>query len=117
MEFLLDESADFPLAKALTDLSHDVTAIAHDYPYALKDTEVLAIAQREERVLITKDRDFGELIFRRRLPHFGVILFRLHLEDVQTKFIWLDYVITNHTAELKQFIVITPRGIRIRRAD
>jgi predicted nuclease of predicted toxin-antitoxin system len=38
---------------------------------------VLAIATAEQRVLLTNDKDFGELIFRRRLPHAGVILFRL----------------------------------------
>ena len=76
MWFLLDESADFPLAAYLTALGHDVTAIAHDYPHALPDTDVLAIATRERRILITNDRDFGELIVRRHYPHHGVILFR-----------------------------------------
>ena len=90
MTFLLDESADFPLAKVLTDLNHDVTTIARDYPHALKDREVLAIAQREERVLLTNDRDFGELIFRQQLPHSGVILFRLGSEDIATKTAWLQ---------------------------
>ncbi len=51
MRFLLDESADFPLAAYLRGLGHDVTAIARDYPHALKDREVLAIAQREQRIL------------------------------------------------------------------
>ncbi len=64
MKFLLDESADFPLASFLKQLGHDVTAIAHDYPHALKDREVLSIAREEQRILIANDRDFGELIFR-----------------------------------------------------
>ena len=51
--------------------------IARDHPRALPDEEVLSIALREDRILITNDRDFGELIFRQRLPHSGVILFRL----------------------------------------
>ncbi|MGH2369863.1 MAG: DUF5615 family PIN-like protein, partial [Chloroflexota bacterium] len=65
MPFLLDESADFPLATHLKEWGHDVTAIAHDYPHALSDQDVLAIAVREQRVLITNDLDFGELIVRR----------------------------------------------------
>jgi|SRR5579875_40933 len=69
MKFLLDESADYPLAQFLRDLGHDVTAIAHEHPHALKDAEVLKIAVSERRVLITNDRDFGELVFRRRLGH------------------------------------------------
>src|SRR5215213_1408209 len=103
MKFLLDESADFPLAKVLTDLNHDVTTIVHDYPRAIKDKEVLAIAQREGRILITNDRDFGELIFRQRLRHSGVILFRLGSEDIATKTSWLEYLLTNYAQELSQF--------------
>jgi len=69
MKFLLDESADYPLAGHLRSLGYDVTAFAHDYPSALKDWQVLSLAHNEERVVITNDRDFGELVFRRQLPH------------------------------------------------
>lgn len=115
MKFLLDENADFPLGHFLKGLGHDVTAIAHDYPAALKDSQVLAIALREQRILITNDLDFGELIFRQRLPHSGIILFRLGDESLATKSIWLKHVIDNHTHELKQFLVISERGVRVRR--
>ncbi|MDQ3927647.1 MAG: DUF5615 family PIN-like protein [Chloroflexota bacterium] len=117
MKFLLDESADYPLAKHLTDLGYDVKAIAYDYPQALRDSEVLAIAQQEERILITNDTDFGELIFRRRLSHAGVVLFRLGSESVTAKIRWLDYVLAQHAEQLEQFIVVTERGVRIRRAQ
>ncbi|HEX8598841.1 MAG TPA: DUF5615 family PIN-like protein [Chloroflexia bacterium] len=116
MKFLLDESADFQLVKYLADLGHDVKAIAHDYPQALQDTEVLAIAQQEERILITNDTDFGELIFRRRLSHAGVVLFRLGSESLAAKILWLDHVLAQHVEQLDQFVVITERGVRVRRA-
>lgn len=115
MKFLLDESADFPLASYLKALGHDVTAIAHDYPHALKDEEVLKIAQQEKRILITNDRDFGELIFRQKLPHHGVILFRLGEEDIETKKAWLERVLVDYQKNLQHFIVVTDRGIRIRK--
>ena len=57
MRFLLDESADYPLSDFLQKYWHDVTAIAHDYPQSLSDLQVLAIAQEEQRILITNDRD------------------------------------------------------------
>ncbi|HEX8228055.1 MAG TPA: DUF5615 family PIN-like protein [Chloroflexia bacterium] len=117
MKFLLDESADFPLGTYLTNLGHDVKAIAYDYPQALRDREVLAIAHQEERILITNDTDFGELIFRRRLSHAGVVLFRLGSESVAAKIFWLDYVLAQHAEHLDQFIVVTERGIRVRRAQ
>lgn len=115
MRFLLDESADFPLAAFLQSQGYDVTAIAHDYPHALKDHEVLAIARQEQRILITNDRDFGELIVRQKLTHAGVILFRLHDEDLPTKQRWLTYVLTHHRHDLRHLIVITGQKVRIRR--
>jgi predicted nuclease of predicted toxin-antitoxin system len=115
MKFLLDESADFTLAAFLQDLGHDVTGIAHDYPKALRDNDVLAIAHREARILITNDRDFGELVIRQSLPHSGVILFRLRNEALAVKQARLAHVLGNYGDQLQHFIVITQTRIRIRR--
>jgi predicted nuclease of predicted toxin-antitoxin system len=115
MKFLLDESADFTLSAFLQDLGHDVTGIAHDYPKALRDSDVLAIAHGEARILITNDRDFGELVIRQRLPHSGVILFRLRNEAFTVKQARLAYVLGNYSDQLQHFIVITQNRIRIRR--
>lgn len=114
MKFLLDESADYPLVHFLRGIGHDVTAIAHDYPGALKDHEVLEIAVREGRVVIANDKDFGELVVRRRLPHAGVILFRLDDEELPIKIAWLEYVLDGYADRLTELIVITQRGVRVR---
>jgi predicted nuclease of predicted toxin-antitoxin system len=116
MKFPLDESADARLAAFLIARGHDVTAIARDYAQALPDWAVLAIAHRERRVLIANDRDFGELVIRQRLPHAGVILFRLTPIDLASKIARLDDVLTHYGEELDQFIVVTDRRIRVRRA-
>ena len=50
----------------LTDLGHDVLSAREIDPRAT-DEALLALANRERRVLITEDKDFGELIFVRRL--------------------------------------------------
>jgi predicted nuclease of predicted toxin-antitoxin system len=116
MKFLLDESADSRLSVYLSDHGHDVTVIAREYPHALSDREVLSIGRQEERTLITNDRDFGELVFRLRLPHSGVILFRLRTTALATKTSRLDYVITHYTAHLNNFLVVTDRRVRVRRS-
>jgi predicted nuclease of predicted toxin-antitoxin system len=77
MKFLLDQSADARLVTYLRQLGHDVTRIARDYPPGLLDPKILSLARAEGRILITDDRDFGELIFRLQLPHAGVIFLRL----------------------------------------
>ncbi len=114
MRFLLDESADWPLAGYLLARGHEVTAIAHGYPASLPDTEVLAVAVAEGRILITNDRDFGELIVRRGLPHRGIIFFRLGDESIETKCAWLELVLSQHSGDLDALITVTDHGIRVR---
>jgi predicted nuclease of predicted toxin-antitoxin system len=114
MRFLLDESADLPLQAHLRAHGHEATAIAHEYPGALDDEQVLDIAVREDRILITNDRDFGELVFRRRLEHRGIILFRLGDESIAVKIAWLDHVPATYAERLRDFIVINDRGVRVR---
>lgn len=114
MRFLLDESADFRLAKFLRECGHDAVAIGQDYPHSLADDAVLAIALREQRILITSDRDFGELVVRYQSAHAGVILFRLDETDIELKRTWLARLLDEYHDELRQFFIITARGIRRR---
>jgi len=117
MRFLLDESTEYRLAAFLKDQGHDVTAIAHDYPHALSDGEVLALAHREERILITNDRDFGDLIFHARLPHSGVIFFRLPAATVETKIAQLEHILIKYADQLQHFLVVTDKSVRVRRTS
>jgi predicted nuclease of predicted toxin-antitoxin system len=114
MRFLLDESAELRIAPALRDDGHDVTTVVHDHSASLTDREVLRIANDERRILITNDRDFGELVFGHKLPHAGIVYFRLPLDttaDQKTR--WLRRILTDHADALGRFIVVTPGGIRV----
>lgn len=65
--------------------------------------------------LITNDRDFGELIFRRRLPHAGVIYFRLPLaSSALDKIARLQQVLVTHADRLTHFLVVEPDEVRER---
>ena len=115
MRFVLDQSTDARLIPALRARGHDATRIGSDYPAGLTDQAVLTLAQAEQRILITDDRDFGELVFRLRQPHAGVIFLRLGEEgDLATKISRLDYVLTFYAGRLDQFLVVTPQRVRIR---
>jgi len=115
VKFLLDESAEFRIAAFLRDRGHDVTAIAHDYPASRTDHEVLAIARAEQRTVITNDKDFGDLVFRDQLEHYGVILFRFPSGHTQRKIEALGRALASHGDDMHQFIVLDRRGVRVRR--
>ena len=114
MKFLLDESADARLADYLSHVGHDVTTIARDHTPSIQDTEVLAIAHRTSRILITNDKDFGDLVFARRQPHAGVVLFRLITTDLSVKIARLDHVLAHYADQLDQFLVVSLRNVRVR---
>src|SRR5579859_3945531 len=117
MKFLLDENADARLATYLERLGHDVTSVARGYTPGASDASLLSLAEAEQRILITNDRDFGELVFHQRHTHTGVILFRLRSVSLASKIAALDRTLTQHTEELDQFLVVTERGVRIRRGS
>ncbi|MBS1625691.1 MAG: DUF5615 family PIN-like protein [Bacteroidetes bacterium] len=81
---------------------------------SIPDDEVLKIAYEDERVLITTDKDFGELVFRLRLPTRGVLLLRIPELSHEEKSNLLQSVIPRIYAELSgAFTVITKEKIRI----
>jgi predicted nuclease of predicted toxin-antitoxin system len=100
MRFLLDEGLPFRLATHLHTLGHDVTAVGHDYPHALADQEILGIAVAELRIVLTNDKDFGDLIFRDRLRHAGVILFRLGYVPLDVRIAYTERVLTDYADRL-----------------
>ncbi len=77
MRFLANENFPFDAVEALRQAEHNVTWIRTDAP-GITDLEVLQSAQAEARILLTFDKDFGELAFRAKLPaSIGIILFRI----------------------------------------
>jgi predicted nuclease of predicted toxin-antitoxin system len=116
MNFLLDQSTDARLVSWLIQRGHNALRIGRDYPHGLPDEEVLAIAHREDRILITDDRDFGELVFRCHQPHTGVIYLRLASYSLALTTARLEDVLTNHAHQLDRFLVVTPGDVRERRA-
>src|ERR687886_754565 len=112
MRFLLDENVELRIGTYLESLGHEVSAIALHYPRSVPDEEVLAIALSEERILVTNDLDFGELVVRRRRPHAGVILFRLPLDTAaDEKIERLPAVLARFEEASNQFAVIRPRSV------
>ncbi len=76
MRLLADENVHEPVVRVLRNAGHDGVWAAELMPTA-PDVEVLAAAQQRDRVVLTLDRDFGDLTFNKRQPaRSGVILVR-----------------------------------------
>ena len=76
MRFIVDESTGTAVAEFLRAQGHEVLVVAEAMPRA-DDVDILARALSEQRILVTNDKDFGELVFARGLQHSGILLLRL----------------------------------------
>jgi predicted nuclease of predicted toxin-antitoxin system len=75
VRFLADESCDFSIVRALRGAGHDVVAVA-ELSGGVPDREVIELARTDGRVLLTEDKDFGQLVFAALAGSTGVILVR-----------------------------------------
>ena len=99
---------------ALRDLGHDVLWVRTDFPGSSDDT-ILARAQAEERIVITFDKDFGELAFRMGLPaSCGVVLFRIKSPTAELQVRRVLAVLSQRNDWAGSFAVVTNDRIRIR---
>ena len=113
MKFVVDECTGPLVAAWLAQQGHDIVSI-FDEARGLDDDAVLARAYAEERVVITSDKDFGDLIFRAKHPHRGVVLLRLANPSPTRHIQALDDLLKTHADSLlDRFVVVTDAGIRI----
>lgn len=116
MRFLADEGVDGLVVAAVRNDRHDVRWMAEE-PGGTKDSVVLEAAVLDARILITEDKDFGELVYRQRLHHRGVVLVRVDGISNDEKARIVACAIREHEADLPgAFTVIQHGTIRIRRA-
>lgn len=115
MNLVANESLDFPIVKALRKEGFSVYSILETHPGA-DDETVLKIARQKKCVLITTDKDFGELIYRLKTPSSGIILLRIAGLSMQEKIHLVIPAIQIHEKEFSNsFAVIAKQSIRIRK--
>ena len=113
MKYLADENFPFPGLAALRTFGYDVSSIAEEHRGASDET-VAEICERESRVLITFDKDFGEMVFRRGLSAgSSVVLFRINPEPSVLVRI-LRSLIDNGVLADKVFCVVARDKVRVR---
>jgi predicted nuclease of predicted toxin-antitoxin system len=115
MKFIADESVEASVVVRLRRDGHDCISIQEQQP-GVSDDWVLSLAQQEDRVLLTGDKDFGEMVYRLKQANAGVVLMRLAGMSNIGKAETVSIAVRHHESELQNsFSVIEAGRIRIRR--
>lgn len=114
MRFLLDVNASGALSDHLLNLGHDVLAV-RDVDTTMADSDILAWALREQRIIITTDSDFEQMIWMQGRQHCGVL--RLENLPRSERLQLLREVLHEFASELEAgaIVIATQSKIRIRR--
>jgi predicted nuclease of predicted toxin-antitoxin system len=116
MRFLLDQDVYAATANHLSLLGHDVVRVGQIGLAQAADESLLTEAQSQGRILVTRDRDFGSLVFVRSLGS-GVIYLRVLPATQKAVHAELEVVLSTYSEEelRNAFVVVEPDGHRIRR--
>ena len=116
-KFLVDESTGKKLCKSLVESGYDAIYVGDVIPGS-SDEDVLKLAENEGRILITNDKDFGELIYRLNKPSSGVILLRLKKDTPAARIKYISSILRSNAETLMgKFVVLTEMGYRIRKIE
>ena len=114
-KLLTNENFPLPAVRLLREAGLDIETVLDVMPGA-SDEEVLAYARREQRWIVTFDRDYGELVFRKRmLPPPAIIYLRQEAYSPERPASIVRAVLANPAAVLGCFAVVTSSSIRYRR--
>ena len=114
MKFLADECVDQQIVEHLRRDGNNVQYIP-EMKHGISDDEVFDLANQKDMILLTCDKDFGELVFRQGRITQGIVLIRLAGLSQKTKGELVTSAINVHQEELRgAFTVITTSSVRIR---
>ena len=114
MKLLADENIEGEIVAALRAAGFEVADVKKISP-GIEDDAGLTMANDSDSVLLTNDKDFGELVYRDRLTSSGIILLRFEDLSMEDRIERLTEVLNEHADDLSgSFTVVSNRGVRIR---
>ena len=111
IRFLADENIPLEVVEELQKAGIDLNSVSLEKP-GISDENVLILAEQQRRVLITFDRDFGELIIKTRKQSWGVIFLRIHPQTVGYIVEILKKVLALNLDFPNLFCVVEPHRVR-----
>ena len=113
--YIADENLDRNLVFALRGEGIQVISIFEDHR-GVSDTKVIEIANKNDAVIITEDKDFGELTYRFKIKNRGIVLIRLSGLPNDEKIRIIKEVVSEYGDRLYgHFTLVKPDSIRIRK--
>lgn len=114
LKFLVDVSAGSALEKYLQEKGYDTKAVRDINP-RMADEKIIRIAISEERMIITMDKDFGELVYHFSMRHYGVLLLRLEDATGVEKVKVVEEIIGKYSSQISNNFCVFQNGrLRIR---
>lgn len=112
IKFIADVNLEKPVIDFLRENGYDVLWVP-DYNCEISDKDLLVLANTQNRVLLTNDKDFGEITFLQKKLSAGIILFRVKEQNAQDKIILIKKLLQNYGEKIvNHFIVINKDRIR-----
>ena len=111
MKFIVDENLGPSISNWLKNKGFDTFCVLQEAT-SVDDTAVLDTANKENRIIVTNDKDFGELVFKNHLPCKGVILLRMDDNSLKNLF-------DNYLGLISQdnFIVVSDENVRVKKLN
>jgi predicted nuclease of predicted toxin-antitoxin system len=114
LKILTDVGVGKAVEEYLEQLGHDVLPVRELDPQ-MPDSYILDLAVQEQRLVITMDKGFGELVYQSSQPHAGVLLLRLEDARSDEKVVVVQEIFLQHTADLPNHFSVYQNGrLRIR---
>ena len=114
-KFLVDMGVSKKVEEWLSTNDYDIKAVRNIDP-RMKDKDVLKLAVTEKRMLITMDKDFGELVFNSGFDHSGILLLRLEDAKSDEKVKILQEILLKYEDKLESNFCVYQHGkLRIRK--
>jgi len=115
LKFLIDVGVGQGIEKYLREEGYD-TKTVRDIDSRMEDEKIIHTAVAENRMVVTMDKDFGELVYRCSMKHCCVLLLRLEDATGTEKLKVLKHVMENYSSQIKDcFCVYQNDRFRIRR--
>ena len=115
LKFLIDVGVGKGIESYLREEGYDTKAV-RDIDPRMADHEIIRLAASEHRMVVTMDKDFGELVYHSSMKHCGVLLLRLEDATGAEKLQIIKHIIENYRSSIVDcFCVYQNDRLRIRK--